>query len=353
MADVTYGACCVDDFSAKALGCDFMVHYGHSCLVPVDQTTGIKMLYVFVDIKLDLLHFIETVNLNFSGTAPKPRIVLVSTIQFVASLQTAAKELKEKYEFTSITVPQAKPLSPGEILGCTSPIIKDADLLIYLGDGRFHLESAMIANPSLKAYRYDPYSKIFSSESYDHHLMKTNRMNEINKALKGNEKSWGVILGTLGRQGNPKVLDFITEKLEKSGKSVFAILLSEIFPQKLKMMSSSVEAWVQIACPRLSIDWGLAFDKPLLTPYEAAFAIGAATGNFCDQKENVRYPMDFYAHDSLGPWTPNHISKESTTSSIGKTKCDTNNEIKGPQISETCACKSENSITAQNNCSIK
>ena len=353
MADVTYGACCVDDFSAKALGCDFMVHYGHSCLVPVDQTTGIKMLYVFVDIKLDLLHFIETVNLNFSGTAPKPRIVLVSTIQFVASLQTAAKELKEKYGFTSITVPQAKPLSPGEILGCTSPIIKDADLLIYLGDGRFHLESAMIANPSLKAYRYDPYSKIFSSEAYDHHLMKTNRMNEINKALQGNEKSWGVILGTLGRQGNPKVLDFITEKLEKSGKSVFTILLSEIFPQKLKMMSSSVEAWVQIACPRLSIDWGLAFDKPLLTPYEAAFAVGEATGNFCDQKENVRYPMDFYAHDSLGPWTPNHISKESATSSNCKTKCDTNNEIKGPPILETCACKSENSLTAQNNCSSK
>lgn len=32
MGDVTYGACCVDDFTARALGADFMVHYGHSCL---------------------------------------------------------------------------------------------------------------------------------------------------------------------------------------------------------------------------------------------------------------------------------------------------------------------------------
>lgn len=32
MGDVTYGACCVDDYTARALGCDFMVHYGHSCL---------------------------------------------------------------------------------------------------------------------------------------------------------------------------------------------------------------------------------------------------------------------------------------------------------------------------------
>lgn len=32
MGDVTYGACCLDDFTARALGADFMVHYGHSCL---------------------------------------------------------------------------------------------------------------------------------------------------------------------------------------------------------------------------------------------------------------------------------------------------------------------------------
>ncbi len=55
MGDVTYGACCVDDLSAKALGCDFMVHYGHSCLVPID-VTSIKMLYVFVEITFDTTH---------------------------------------------------------------------------------------------------------------------------------------------------------------------------------------------------------------------------------------------------------------------------------------------------------
>ena len=60
MGDVTYGACCVDDFTARALGADLMVHYGHSCLVPID-TTSIKMLYVFVDIKIDNQHVVDTV----------------------------------------------------------------------------------------------------------------------------------------------------------------------------------------------------------------------------------------------------------------------------------------------------
>lgn len=37
LGDVTYGACCIDDFSAKALGADLLVHYGHSCLIPIQS----------------------------------------------------------------------------------------------------------------------------------------------------------------------------------------------------------------------------------------------------------------------------------------------------------------------------
>lgn len=40
MGDVTYGACCVDDFTARALGADFLVHYGHSCLGMAGQDPG-------------------------------------------------------------------------------------------------------------------------------------------------------------------------------------------------------------------------------------------------------------------------------------------------------------------------
>lgn len=59
LGDVTYGACCIDDFSARALGAEFLVHYGHSCLVPVD-VTGMPCLYVFVDIGIDVTHLVET-----------------------------------------------------------------------------------------------------------------------------------------------------------------------------------------------------------------------------------------------------------------------------------------------------
>jgi diphthamide biosynthesis enzyme Dph1/Dph2-like protein len=49
MGDVTYGACCVDDYSARALGADIMIHYGHSCLGKIFSEflnqTGHSVLY--------------------------------------------------------------------------------------------------------------------------------------------------------------------------------------------------------------------------------------------------------------------------------------------------------------------
>lgn len=158
MGDVTYGACCVDDFTARALGADFMIHYGHSCLVPIDTTT-INMLYVFVDIQIDLPHLVDTVKYNFpSGSS----IAMVSTIQFVTSLHACKEALKDSY---NVRIPQSKPLSPGEILGCTSPVLTagTVDNLLYLGDGRFHLESIMISNPTIPAYRYSTYIQVIQS----------------------------------------------------------------------------------------------------------------------------------------------------------------------------------------------
>lgn len=47
LSDVTYGACCVDDFSAEKLGTDLLVHYGHSCLVPI-QDTRVKVNHMLI-----------------------------------------------------------------------------------------------------------------------------------------------------------------------------------------------------------------------------------------------------------------------------------------------------------------
>ena len=54
--------------------------------VPIDSMKGIKVLYVFVDIKIDASHFVETIKHNFE---PGACLALLSTIQFVATLQVS------------------------------------------------------------------------------------------------------------------------------------------------------------------------------------------------------------------------------------------------------------------------
>ncbi|QKX59912.1 uncharacterized protein TRUGW13939_07054 [Talaromyces rugulosus] len=295
MGDVTYGACCVDDYTARALGCDLLVHYAHSCLVPVDVTT-IKTLYIFVDISIDTSHLIATLERNFQ---PGKTIATVGTIQFNATLH-GLKPVLERAGF-KVVIPQIMPLSKGEILGCTSPQLsdKEVDALLYLGDGRFHLESAMIHNPSIPAYRYDPYSRVLSRETYEHEEMHDLRRDAIKSAKSA--KKWGIILGALGRQGNPHTMTLIERHLQDQGIPFVNLLLSEIFPGKLASMAD-VECWVQVACPRLSIDWGYAFSRPLLTPYEALVALGGREG--WDQVNNGVYPMDYYGKEGLGRTRP-------------------------------------------------
>jgi len=77
-----------------------------------------------------------------------------------------------------------------------------------------------------------------------------------------------------------------------------------------------VSTFVQTSCPRLSIDWGYAFERPLLSPYEAAVAVGEVGAGWVSsavggrsEGQRVRdvanrdvgiYPMDFYEAGS--PW---------------------------------------------------
>jgi 2-(3-amino-3-carboxypropyl)histidine synthase len=452
LGDVTYGACCIDDLSAKSLGCDILVHYGHSCLVPLTRTV-IPCLYVFVEIHIDVSHLVDCVRLTFTQEEKERRRMkqsdendvaiiieacVMGTVQFRSAVIEAADRLNDDdiseqpphnseqhaVRFRAI-VPQAKPLSPGEVLGCTSPsglatldikaiasaastrrrrrakanniitedgptehlaTVPDDDdenvkveeriherVMIFVADGRFHLEAAMISNPTLRALRYDPYSKTLTEERYETVKMKRLRRDAIleTRRLLGISSSssvcqWGVdggvaggsdvpkcgddianhilltsshslsqstytnnnggitttmtmgiILGTHGRQGNPAILSRVRALLRKRGIRTAIVLLSEIFPSKLEAMSAGqcgIRAWVQIACPRLSVDWGHHFTVPVLSPFELFVALGEVADTSLltvdndgegEMKDLTGYPMDFYSN-SGGPWTNYH-----------------------------------------------
>ena len=63
--------------------------------------------------------------------------------------------------------------------------------------------------------RYDPYGRVLVIEEYDQEGMRAVRRRAVEAArLAG---SFGLVLGTLGRQGNPRILEHIQGLLEKRG----------------------------------------------------------------------------------------------------------------------------------------
>ena len=79
-------------------------------------------LYVFVEIKFDIDLFLESMIANFGDKKDK-NYLLLGIIQFNSSL-FLAKALLEKHGF-KVSLPQVKPRSKGEVLGCTSPNLQE------------------------------------------------------------------------------------------------------------------------------------------------------------------------------------------------------------------------------------
>lgn len=273
LGDVVYGACCIDDRNSKKLKCDLLVHFGHSCLIPV-YLMDVRVLYVHVDIKFDTDHLIELIKTNFT----KQSISIVGTIQFNSAIHKVKNELICKNgigpcddincKCVNVIVPQSKPLSQGEILGCTSPVVS-TKTVVYIGDGRFHLESIMFQNKNCDFYQYCPFLKKMTIEVYDH------------KPIIADGEVYGIIEGGLGRQGNNDVLQRIIDKL-KGIKKMYFFSFNEIKPAEIEVFDF-IDVFVQTACPRLSLDWGGTFKKPIVSTY----------GIF--GKEN----MDYYSHEKL------------------------------------------------------
>jgi len=188
MGDVTYGACCVDDYTAKALECDFMVKFWGWQKIDHCRHNSICCCYS-----------------GSKKTFGKGLFFICTTSKTFISWRNIGLHIT-KIRWTRFY----------------NNFFPWCLLFRYLGDGRFHLESIMIANPDIPAFRYDPYSKKFTRERYDHAEMHSLRKHAIDLAKKA--KKFGLILGTLGRQGSPKVLEVFIQVSWRKNKIMWSWL---------------------------------------------------------------------------------------------------------------------------------
>ena len=65
-----------------------------------------------------------------------------------------------------------------------------------------------------------------TEEEYDLTKMKAMRSSQIEESKKA--KKWGIVLGTLGRQGNELILERLKEVMKRRGVEYDVLLLSEL-----------------------------------------------------------------------------------------------------------------------------
>jgi 2-(3-amino-3-carboxypropyl)histidine synthase len=288
---ITYGACCVEDSMGESIGFDLLIHYGHSCLVPVSNCF-IPVMYIFLEIKFDFSFLIE--NLKCYFFLQKNKILSSSTIQFVSSLKHIKKNTCAYFKFF---IPKNnRPLSPGEVLGCTGYEKKNFHTFLYLGDGRFHLESIIISNFNGRFLQFNPYCKTLSIVGFKTLHLLYEREKSLKNSLK-NRENFGYILSSLGRQSGTLFQKRLLDLNSKSQVSFAIAIMGEINFDKLEIIGKKfIGSWVQVACPRLSLDWSHCFKKSILTTFEISVILGLTKWKISN------FPMDYYKSKS-GFWS--------------------------------------------------
>jgi len=257
--EACYGACDIKLDEAKRMGCQKIVHHGHTRFVETD----FPVRYVEHREKVDAVPILEK---NLAALQGFKRVGLVSSLQFLDALKPA-KEFLDKNGYKALIgdVKSAKKLYPGQILGCdvsaAKRIEKDVDAFLFLGCGRFHpLGLSLKGGKPLFSLDFER----GTIARIDDTLFRKQRTVAI--ALARDAKTFGILVSTKIGQSNIDSAQSIKKWLEAKGKTAFILSFDEIRPEKL--LGIKADAWVCTACPRIAIENRGEFKGPILNPDE-------------------------------------------------------------------------------------
>ncbi|MEW6505967.1 MAG: diphthamide biosynthesis enzyme Dph2 [Chloroflexota bacterium] len=266
-ADPCYGACDLAMSEAESLNVDLIVHYGHSKLIRHER---VPTVYVEARATVSVEKAVAKASLLVKEWR---KIGLVTTVQHIQTLDRVKELLLEAGKVVAIG-DAGKLGYSGQVIGCeysnAISIAKDVDGFLFVGGGKFHALGVALATskPTIAA---DPYeNRAFSVDEEAAKIVKQ-RWACIEEATQ--VKSFAVLVGLKPGQNRLEQAVALKEKLEKSGKTAFLFAVREVTPEVL-LEFPTIDAYVNTACPRISVDDASRFRKPVLTVNEALVVVG-------------------------------------------------------------------------------
>lgn len=264
-----YGACDLAISEAKILGADLIVHYGHT---PTSTTVRLDVPTVYVEAK-GRISIKEAVKEALPQLVSWSKIGLVTTVQHVHKLDETKNLLLKAGK--TVAVGDAGQLQyPGQVIGCdysnAISVSEKVDAYLFVGGGKFHAMGVALATgkPTIIA---DPYERRAYPVQEEVRRVIKQRWASITEACEA--KSFGVLVSLKAGQMRLRDGIKIKEKLEKKGLKATLLALREVAPSAL-MQFPKIDAFINTACPRLSLDDAPHFHKPLLSLNEALILLG-------------------------------------------------------------------------------
>ena len=266
-ADPCYGACDLTVHEAETLRADLLVHFGHT---PITAQTRVPTIYIEAKAEVSIK---EAVDQALSYLKDWRSIGLATTVQHVDMLSEAREILIKAGK--SVAIGDTGKLNyAGQVIGCNysnaKAVAKDVEAFLFIGGGRFHAIGLALATlkPVIVA---DPYEKRAYAIDNEVQTIIKQRWATIYEAKKA--ENYGVLIGLKSGQERFDEALQIKEKLETKEKRTTLLALREITPETL-MQFPTIDAFVNTACPRVSLDDASKFLKPVLTLEETSVILG-------------------------------------------------------------------------------
>ncbi|MEE9242369.1 MAG: diphthamide biosynthesis enzyme Dph2 [Nitrosopumilaceae archaeon] len=259
LADPTWGSCDLNSNGAKVLGTSLLFNIGHTINMESFEKNVI-MIDAFDDISF------EKVAKKSINVLQGKKISLLTDSQHLHEIEPVKKILGEGG--ITVVIGHGKgQLNDGQVFGCefypAKEIEEQVDVNVFLGQSNFHAAGVALAT-NKPTYVLDPYfNEVREVSEFAKKLQKKATL-AIYKAAEA--ETFGIIIGLKeGQLSKLTALKFKRE-LEKEGKSVQLIALTDITNERLKNLKG-IDAFIQVACPRISID--NQFDMPVLSTPQA------------------------------------------------------------------------------------
>jgi 2-(3-amino-3-carboxypropyl)histidine synthase len=264
----TWGGCDVAVREAEEIGADGIIHFGHTQFL-ASHPLPVLFIEAWYSDAEPLLRLASRVVETLSGYSS---VGLGSTAQWTIHLPKFAEELKRAGFRILIGRRGARAAHEGQVLGCDDSSLKSieeiVDCFVVVGS-MFHALGLALTSPK-PVLAVDPESQRLEWMEETARKVYSQRYASIVKFREA--RRIGVIVSVKPGQMHIGLARKLRDLLRQHGYEADILVTDEV--SETLLMEGRYDAYVNTACPRLSVEDQARFSKPLLLPSEVLVAVG-------------------------------------------------------------------------------